>query len=435
MVRSTSVTAGRGRRAVGRAGAEPDDAATPDPATPAPSQAPGRRRAGAWHPPDLATIRDGAALRTTRVRSQAEPILQTALAAGVAWLLAVVLLGAGRAFFAPIAAMIVLGLAPGRRIVRSLQVVVGISIGVLIGEVAVGTAGVGVPQIVIVAIVAFAIAAWLDPAPLFASQVAVSAVLVVTLEPLVPGSAPVRILGAVIGGLVGLAVLGLTSRDPERAAGMAMSDIVHGLALRITEVRAALRAADARGARDAQARAADALPAIATLPDAVARAREPAVLRARRSSLGRMRRHEDATAPLATLGNDVVVLARSAARTIELGEPPPPALTEAIDLLAHATRALGRYLRSGRGVDEIRRLAVHAVAVASAATSGGTSLPVGGLAGAVRSVGADLLRVTGLDPAEIAVMLRAGVDALDPAAGDPAQPVPGAGPVEARSTR
>ena len=55
------------------------------------------------------------ASRVEMLRAGAMPTLQTAVAAGAAWFVAHDLVGHAQPFFAPIAATIALGLAPGRR--------------------------------------------------------------------------------------------------------------------------------------------------------------------------------------------------------------------------------------------------------------------------------------------------------------------------------
>ena len=55
-------------------------------------------------------------------------ILQTALAACLAWFLAVLILGLERPTFAPIAAVIVLGLAVGKRGRRVVELTLGVAL-------------------------------------------------------------------------------------------------------------------------------------------------------------------------------------------------------------------------------------------------------------------------------------------------------------------
>ena len=57
--------------------------------------------------------RVSARTRAERVRNAARAILQATLAASIAWLLATELVGHEAPFFAPVSAMITLGLTPG----------------------------------------------------------------------------------------------------------------------------------------------------------------------------------------------------------------------------------------------------------------------------------------------------------------------------------
>ena len=65
-----------------------------------------------------------------RVRSGWLQIIQTALAACVAWFLAVLILGIDRPTFAPIAAVIALGLAVGERVRRAVELTLAVAFGV-----------------------------------------------------------------------------------------------------------------------------------------------------------------------------------------------------------------------------------------------------------------------------------------------------------------
>jgi hypothetical protein len=70
-------------------------------------------------------------------------ILQTAVAACAAWFLAVLLLGLDRPTFAPIAAVICLGLAVGERARRAVELTLGVAFGVAIADLLVSAVGVG----------------------------------------------------------------------------------------------------------------------------------------------------------------------------------------------------------------------------------------------------------------------------------------------------
>ena len=78
-----------------------------------------------------------------RLRSGWLPILQTALAACVAWFVTILILGIDRPTFAPIAAVIVLGLAVGERGRRAVELTLGVAIGVALADLLVSVVGVG----------------------------------------------------------------------------------------------------------------------------------------------------------------------------------------------------------------------------------------------------------------------------------------------------
>jgi hypothetical protein len=69
-----------------------------------------------------------------RLRGGWLQILQTGVAACVAWFLAVLLLGLEEPTFAPIAAVISLGLAIGERGRRAVELTLGVGFGVLLAD-------------------------------------------------------------------------------------------------------------------------------------------------------------------------------------------------------------------------------------------------------------------------------------------------------------
>ncbi len=69
-----------------------------------------------------------------RMRSGWLQIIQTALAACVAWFLAVLILGAELPTFAPIAAVIALGLALGERGRRAVELTLAVAFGVALAD-------------------------------------------------------------------------------------------------------------------------------------------------------------------------------------------------------------------------------------------------------------------------------------------------------------
>src|SRR4051794_421317 len=111
------------------------------------------------------------------------PVLQTAAAAVVAWYLALLVTPDQRPAFASIAAVITLGASYGQRGSRAIQVGGGVILGITVADLIVHLIGVGGPQIGIMVLLAMTAALALGGGELLVSEAAVSAILLVTLDP------------------------------------------------------------------------------------------------------------------------------------------------------------------------------------------------------------------------------------------------------------
>ena len=117
--------------------------------------------------------------RLTRWRNSAVPIAQAASAAGLAWLVSVHVVAHRSPFFAPIAAVICVGLAVDqRRLRRAMELIVGVSLGVGVGDVLISIIGTGAWQIALLVALAMSIAVLLDGGAIITLQAAVSTILV-----------------------------------------------------------------------------------------------------------------------------------------------------------------------------------------------------------------------------------------------------------------
>ncbi|WAC56976.1 FUSC family protein [Gordonia sp. SL306] len=156
--------------------------------------------------------------RVRRLWLSLVPIAQCALAAGAAWWIAVNIFGHPQPFFAPIAAVVSLGLSLGKRWRRSVELVAGVTLGILIGDVLVSQIGSGTWQIMVVVALAMSVAVFLDNGPLIPMQAASSGVLVATLLP--PGGIGGfhRAIDALIGGVVGMIIVALFPVNPAHRA-------------------------------------------------------------------------------------------------------------------------------------------------------------------------------------------------------------------------
>jgi len=250
--------------------------------------------------------------RARALRAGAITLVQTAVAAGTAWLLAHDVLGHKNAFFAPVAAVIALGLSPGGRTRRAVEMVIGVAVGIAVGELLIAAIGTGNAQVGLVVGLAMTAAILLGGGPLIASQAASSAVLVATVRSSGGGLVPTRFVDALVGGVVGIAVLALVPHDPAAITRRAIAPVIAALAGALDEVASALEARSLEGSGRAleHARMTDAL--IDHLRQALVLAEEttriaPSYWRER----GHIARYEEATIHLELAVRNARVLARA----------------------------------------------------------------------------------------------------------------------------
>lgn len=153
--------------------------------------------------------------RVARVRAKGWVIGQCAIAAGVAWWLAADVFGHRLPFFAPIAAVVSLGMSYGQRQRRVAEVTVGVALGVLLGDVTTHLIGSGGLQIALIVAVGMTVALLLDAGQLLLIQAAVQGIVVAALAP-APGDAFIRWTDALIGGAVALVAATVVPRAPLR---------------------------------------------------------------------------------------------------------------------------------------------------------------------------------------------------------------------------
>src|SRR3954452_10093621 len=182
-----------------------------------------------------------------RLRGRLWPILQTALAATTAWYAAVLLLPDGRPSFASIAAVICLGASYGQRGSKALQLVAGVVLGICVASALVTLIGAGTLQIGVMVALAMTTAVLLGGGELLTAESAVSAILIVSLDPgASDGFTANRILEGVIGGGVALAVASLLfPPDPTVAVARAAQAVFGGLGGALERLAGALDARDA----------------------------------------------------------------------------------------------------------------------------------------------------------------------------------------------
>jgi uncharacterized membrane protein YgaE (UPF0421/DUF939 family) len=341
--------------------------------------------------------------RLTRLRRGGWQIGQCAVAAAVAWWLATELLGHPRPFFAPVAAVVGLGVAYGQRYRRVAEIVAGVAIGVGVGDVFVRFVGTGAWQIALVVAVAMSLAVLLDAGTVFVTQAGVQAVIVTTLLP-VSDAGLSRWLDAVVGGGVALVAAAVapasTLRRPRQLTGATLFEVA-GL---LHEAAGAARSNDLDRATLTLRRARETEAGLAALHQASVEGLEAArVSPFRRKHRGSLRALTRQSVPLDRAVRNVRVLVRRVNAAVRMREVLPEELIDLVDELADATGVLAEQL-SARADHDVAVRRLEAVARASAEVPRST-LSGDVVLAQVRSTIVDLLQVAGLsDPDARAVI-------------------------------
>src|SRR6266511_2813317 len=341
--------------------------------------------------------------RVRRVRAAALFAAQAGVAAGLSWVVAFDLLHHTRPFFAPIAAVIALNVSVGQRLRRVVELVVGVALGILVGDALIYFIGTGGWQIGLG-----------GGGPIVIGQAAASAVLVATLAPPSDGIYYTRFLDALIGGVVGILVMALLlpvnpSAVIRRAAGPAMDLLADGLRGCATALADGSRAAaDAvlSGLRSGEA-------SVVAFRGALAGAREAATLApVFWRSRGPLTQYLDAAEHIEHAARNGRVLARRTVALLRDGEPAPPGLVEALQILADAVTALRDALAATAEPLRPRELTLVAVGRAADVYRAGLGFSGDVVVAQIRTIGTDLLLASGLPRPVVEKAIRRAVGRL-----------------------
>ncbi|MEO7449256.1 MAG: FUSC family protein, partial [Humibacillus sp.] len=198
--------------------------------------------------------------RLARLRSRTFLLLQCAVAAGVAWWFATDVVGHRSPFFAPVVAVVCLGMSYGQRQRRVLEVGIGVAVGVFVADAFVQVAGSGPWQIGAVVLVSMGAASLLNGGPMLVTQAAVQGIVVAALAP-TPGQAFTRWTDALIGGAVALIAATVVPQAPLRRPRVAAAGAVRKISELLRRAQASAVDGDVDAAAEvlASARATEAL--------------------------------------------------------------------------------------------------------------------------------------------------------------------------------
>lgn len=330
-----------------------------------------------------------------RLRPALRPILQTAAAAVAAYYVAVLLpLHDPRPVFASIAAVICLGASFSRRGPRALELIGGVVLGLTVADLLLSAIGTGPAQIGLMVVLAMAAAVVLGGGELFISEAAISGLLLASLHTSGSSFSPDRIVEAVVGGAVALAVGSLMlPPDPELIVARAAQRVFAALGWTFEELAGALQDGDPDRALQALdgARAIDAR--VADLHETLLTARETVRLAPpRRSARDAVERYARSAPQLDHAVRNGRVLARHALRYSRARLPAPEGLVVALRELGGAVWALAAAYDDPPRGEEARHRALGAATRARETFEREPDLALTEIVGQIRSTAVDLAR-------------------------------------------
>lgn len=340
-----------------------------------------------------------------RLRANARWFVQAALATALAWEAAIRLFGHPRPIFAPVAALIAVSTTLGQRRRYAVEMVVGIALGVGIADALFELMGGGTLQIAAIVAGAMVAAVALGGSAVLVSEAAVSALLVVTVQPPGSGLSGARFLDSLLGGLIALAITSLVPTNPVLAARRVAAPLLAQIAAALDDVALALDRSD----QDLAERALTRVRAIDrdALKQAVAAGNETLRLAPfARTTRRQFARYARAEAPIDAAISSVEALSRGVVRALRMRDNVPPPVPEAIRDLAGAVRRLEESLGDPAGEISVREPALRAARQATLVLEQTANLSVSTIVVQVRSAAVDLLRGSGMAREEAERLVR-----------------------------
>jgi uncharacterized membrane protein YgaE (UPF0421/DUF939 family) len=343
--------------------------------------------------------------RVRRVRASLLLIVQSGVAAGIAWYVAHTIIGHAAPFFAPVSAVIVLGVAVGQRWRRAFELVFGVALGIGIGDALIHFIGTGIWQIALVVMLAIGTAVFVGGSPTVIGQTASSAVLVSTLAS--SGIYYSRFIDALVGGAVGLVVMALLlPLNPLTTVQRAARPPLDLLAAELNTCADGLENQDLDVVRGALERMRTSDSRLVALRNALNVATETASLApVRWRTRAPLNQYVDAAVHIDRAVRNARVLVRRAMSALDEGEVFPADLIESVVTLRTE-------LASGSEPKRTREQALASVAQAADAYRAGMSFSADVVFAQIRTIATDLLRATGLDDATSARAVRRAVGRL-----------------------
>ncbi len=358
----------------------------------------------------VARSRAGVGEGQRRVRYGLALAVQAGVAAGLAWFLAHEVIGRPSPFFAPIAAVITLASSVGQRVRRTAELVLGVAIGIGIGDAFILLIGSGPWQIGLIVLLAVLVATAVGGGTPLVVQSASSAVLVATLTS-TTGLPWTRFFDALVGGGVGLVVMTvLLPLNPLNVVRRAADPALRALADGLHQVSAGLNERNRTTIQDALDHLRAAEGTFAAFSAAVTAARENvAFAPARWRNRGALALYVDGANHITYALRNCRVMSRRADTALGDDETIPAVLAVSVGLLGDAVDLLRQEWAKGVEPMAARERALRAAAECGKAYEEGVGFSGGVIVAQVRTTATDLLRAGGVEHAEAPRLVRRAI--------------------------
>ncbi|MCL3818099.1 FUSC family protein [Aeromicrobium wangtongii] len=342
--------------------------------------------------------------RLRMLRKRWRLLLRLGGATAAAYFVSTHLLGHAQAFFAPISAVIVIIAGAGLRVRTLFELVLGVALGVLVGELLILAIGRGTWQIALVVVLTVIACTLLGIKGLAMTQAANSSVLLAAVIPAANAGNPAvtRFADALIGGCAGLAMILLVPRNAVRDIDIEVQSLLRRLGGVLGQIAEAMRQQDNDLAEQALAEARAMQPGLQALESTAA-----SVSEITRMSPMRWKQREHVGMYVGAIRDfdnairDARVLARRTAAMLRHHEQAPAGMDLAVESLSKAVGIFADDLSERDDFEQARRQLVDAARIAVMALPGAMTMNTAAIAAQVRSLAADLLYASGATRDEI----------------------------------
>lgn len=351
-----------------------------------------------------ATLHD----RLHRVRTAAGLAVQAGLAAGLAYLISHRLLHNPQPVFAPISAVGTLAASVGQRFRRTVELIVGVAIGVAVGDLLIYFLGTGAWQLALVVTAAILLTIFAGASVAIVIQAAATAVLIVTLSPSTQNLEIPRFVDAFLGGGIALVVTAiLLPLNPLRVINRAARPALDLLAAQLDTCAEALRGRDRHAAQQALLRLRENKEELAALAEAIEGAKETITISpARWHRRSELTHYAEAAEPIDRAMRNSGTLIRRSVTLIEDEEVVPAPMPDSIAHLAESVRLLRHEFAVGEEPEQARERSLRAVSEAGRAYAEGVGFSGSVVIAQVRTTASDLLVASGIDQEEANRLVR-----------------------------